>query len=392
VKRAALVAGVALLASSCGASKPAPNAADVAPRSTYALLGGDSVRVREALELLPEGPRLVALLARARALTGSSAPARVAVLDPAGTRAVAFARPQDRAKLEHALEDAGIAHARVRGWVAFSRSRAAVDEVRHAKHHLDEARWFEEPPAGADASFVLRSLTVTADARADTVTVRRTTPASGGPADAEHPLAARIPGDALAAAAVHGGAAELERLGLAAPVESGLGLRSSTLEELAPGDAVVFARPAEPVPQVTLLAAGSRAGAAARTLRELAPPAATLAPTALDGVPLRVVALGAVDLVGGAFDGTTVVTDDPGVKLRSKVTPLRPDGLPAQTSAWAYLDVAGGLPALESLAALAGTHLTPGFVRRVAPFRSVLVYRTGSAGHETLVVVGRERR
>ena len=392
MRAAPLLAALALLAASCGASKPAASVADVAPGSTYALLGGSTADVRAPLDLLPGGPRLAALLDRARAVTASSAPAWVAVLDPSGSRAVAFERPKDRTTFEHALEAAGVAHARVRGWVAFSRQRDAVEAVRHAKQHLADARWFREPVGRADATFLLRGLTVTADAHGDAVVARWTTPGVGGRSDAAHPLAAYIPRDALAAAAVHDGAAELGRFGVAGVLERGFGLRATSLARLAPRDAVVFARPGDVVPGVTVLATGSDAGAAARVVRELSPARALAAPATLDGVPVRVVSLGPIDLYAGSFGGRSVLTDDAGVQLRSKVDPLRPSGLPDATSEWAYLDVPQGLPALESLAALADTHLSTSFAARVAPLETLLVYVTDTRTSRTLVVDVRKRR
>ena len=87
----------------------------------------------------------------------------------------------------------------------------------------------------------------------------------------------------------------------------------------------------------------------------------------------------------------TLVRED-GALVRlamSAPTALEPDGLPKRTSAWVYLDVPRGLPALEQLAALAGTKLSPGFVARVSPLRSVLAYRVQHDLLQTLVVVAR---
>ena len=308
-------------------------------------------------------PRLAALLDHARAVTASSAPAWVAVLDPAGSRAVAFERPKNRTEFEHALEAAGIAHARVRGWVAFSRQRDAVDAVRRRSSTSSTLAGFTSRPDGADASFLCAGY-VTADAHA---TPSWHADGSGVPGARRRAAPARrvIPRGTLSRrAAVHDGAAELDLFGVAGVLETRLRPEGASLARLAPGDAVVFARAGEPVPGVTLLATG----ATSRVVRELAP-GAVAEPTTLDGVPLRVVSLGPVDLYAGSFDGRSVVTDDPDVRLRSKVEPLRPPGLPEATSAWAYLDVPDGLPALESLAALAGTHLSTRFVARVAPLR-----------------------
>jgi len=112
-------------------------------------------------------------------------------------------------------------------------------------------------------------------------------------------------------------------------------------------------------------------------------------PAVLDGIPLQVVHLGALDLYYGRFDGTLVITDDPDLHLRSASSALEPDGLPKRTSAWAYLDAPRGLPALEQLAALAGTRLSPGFVARISLLRSVLAYRIQRNSSQTLVVIAR---
>jgi hypothetical protein len=125
---------------------------------------------------------------------------------------------------------------------------------------------------------------------------------------------------------------------------------------------------------------------AARVVADLAPGAPAAVPATLDGVRLSDVALGPVDFYYGSFDGKTVVTDDADVRLTSKVQALAPDGLPGSTAEWAYLDVPDGLPALESLAELAGTRLSPSFVARVGQLRSLLVYRTHTATQQTLVV------
>ena len=95
-------------------------------------------------------------------------------------------------------------------------------------------------------------------------------------------------------------------------------------------------------------------------MAELAPNVAGV-PGTVGGVAATDVSLGPVDLFYGKVGRTIFVTDDPGATLKPPATALEPDGLPAQTRAWAYLDVARGLPALESLAALAGTHLSPAF-------------------------------
>jgi hypothetical protein len=76
-----------------------------------------------------------------------------------------------------------------------------------------------------------------------------------------------------------------------------------------------------------------------------------------------------------------VLTDDPSLRLHD-VSALRLDGLPDRSQEWSYLAPEQGLPALRSLATLAGTRLSRSFEAKVSPFESVLSYRAGG----TLVV------
>jgi len=370
----------ALLASSCSSgAKPAATAADVAPFGTSALLSGSPEGVRRALELIPDGRRLVTLLATARAVTGGGD--HIALLDPAGRQAVAIVRNADT----KALDRAGIAHARVRGWIVFSRQRASVDAVKQAKRRLVAAPWYR--PAEGDVTFVLPSLTVTASRHGDREVAERTAPGTG--VDGVQALAASVPEDAVAAAAFQRGTSAFAQLSFGAELQQGLGLRLADLAAAAPGAGVVYARPAAPIPTVTLLARGGTLAAARRVVHDLDPDAAPSVPAVLDGIPLQVAHLGALDLYYGRFEGTLVITDDPDLHLRSASSALEPDGLPKRTSAWAYLDAPRGLPALEQLAALAGTRLSPGFVARISPLRSVLAYRIQRNSLQTLVVIAR---
>jgi hypothetical protein len=371
---------MALLASSCGGgSKPAASVADVAPFRTAALLSGRPDRVERALALIPDGRRLVELLAHARSVTGGGE--HVALLDPTGRDAVAIVRDADTKSLDRA----GIAHATVRGWIVFSRQRASIDAVVHATRHLADTRWYR--PVGGDVSFVLPSLTLTASRHGERQVAERSTRGVG--IDAPQPLADRIPDDAVAAAAFQRGADAFGGLPFGAELERGVGLKLADLVAAAPGAGVVFARAGQPIPTVTLLARGGTLAAARRVVRDLDPAAPAAVPAVLDGVPLQVTQFGALDLYHGTFDDTLVLTDDPDLQLRSSLQALGPDGLPKRTSAWVYLDVPRGLPALEQLAALAGTKLSPGFVARVSPLRSVLAYRVQHDRLQTLVVVAR---
>ena len=132
-----VLAATAVLAASCGGSKPATSAAEVAPARTYLLIEGrPTPELERALAFLPESAELERLLARAVRLTGAGEQPALAVLDRAGTRAVALVRPVDPERLDKQLDDAGIAHARISGWTVFAHDRASVDAVRHTKRRL----------------------------------------------------------------------------------------------------------------------------------------------------------------------------------------------------------------------------------------------------------------
>ena len=225
-------------------------------------------------------------------------------------------------------------------------------------------------------TFIRRRGTVAASTQDGQASARLSEPPSG--VDAVHPLARVIPADAVAAAAVHDGAAVFAALPFAAELKDGLGLETSTLAGSAPRDAVLYARPSIPAATVTLVAAGDDVGAARRIMRELAPNS-TGVPGTVGRVPATDVSLGPIDLYYGRTGHTVFVTDDPAAKLVPGGDALEPEGLPAETQAWAYLGVPRGRPALESLAALAGTQLSPAFVRKLAGLRTLLAYRTRGA-------------
>jgi hypothetical protein len=370
--RLAAVAAAALLASSCGHGKPARSAADVAPLETYALAGGQIDNVFDVLHLLPAGDRVAGLIERAKGFVGGG---YVVLLDPSGRRAVFLSRGPGQKDGEKMLRREGVPYVRVRGWTVWSRQRSLVELVRHAKRHLSDAAWYH--PASGDLWFVSRRLTLTARHDGDREIAEQT--ASGG-RDTDHPLAKLVPDDAIAAAVFDA----VPKLSFAKQIERGIGVRVADLEALFPHGGVAYMRAGQPVPSVTLLAPGGTVAAARRVVTELDPGAPAAAPATLDGVPLQLVHFGALDLYYGSFDGTLVLTDDPELRLHD-VSPLSPAGLPEKTSEWLYLASEHGLPALRSLAALAGTHLSRRFEDHVFALEDILAYRAGGK----LVVSGR---
>lgn len=380
---------VSVLATSCG-GRSATTAAEVVPRSATALLSlpgaAEPAETRRSLALLPGGARVQQLIDRTTWSRAAGGRVQVAAL-PEGN--VAFALPADRKKLDAALDAAGLAHVRARGWTAFAPRAAALEQVKHARVRLDGAAWFRAASRAAGShglTVVARDGARWAAFRAEHGEVSRTTP--GGGSDAPHPLAARIPADAVAAAADHRAGELLRTLPFAAALERGFGLRAAELARLAPRSAVLYLRAGVPFPSVTLLAAGARLAEARAVARSLDPVAPPPVPATLDGIPVSHLALGAVDLYYGAAHGATVLTDDALLEAKPPER-LDPDGLPERTAGWLYLDVRRGVPALEALAQLGETPLSPAFLLRLAGLEQVLAYTTHTERTTTLTVDSR---
>jgi hypothetical protein len=384
---AALLLGAALVATSCGAGKPSPSAAGVAPRATVAFVSPgsspESPDTRRALGLLPGGARAQALLDRV-AWASVEPPVDVAVLGP--RQAVAYALPSDRGSFERRLDGAGLLHAQIRGWTAFTPSATALAAAKRVRTRLADAAWYAAASraAGGAERFVLahegpRWTAIVADEGRG----RRTT--AGGGVDSPHRLAAQIPANAVVAAAAHDFGAQLRSLPFAPLVERGFGLRLGDLARATPGNAVVHLGEGVPIPTLTLVAENGTLAAAARVVRQLDPRAPRPVPVTLDGVRLNDVPLGALDLYYGRAGSDLVLTNDPALDLHPAKA-LALSGLPTATAAWLYVDAERAPVALQSLAALAGTTFSPRLLRELAGLQSVLAFVTHTRTTTSLTV------
>jgi len=380
IRVAALVLGVALLASACG-GKPATSAAEIAPADAISFLSvppkPEQPLTRRALVLTETWLQtLIDRAAWARAAGG-----RVELAELRDHRLVAYARLKDTKR----LDAAGLVHARARGWTVFAPTEAALAAAR-SKRHLADLPWFAEAAKAARGSgwTVVTPGWVTVSA--DGGTVRRTSLIHGS--DAPHALAKDIPADAVAVAAVHDARRLLRALPWAAQVQRLLGVRLADVARATPGSAVLYVRAGSPIPSVTLLSENGTLAAARRVARELAPGAQRPVQENVNGLMLSHVALGAVDLYYGRVGSTLVLTNDPQISLRGKR--LEPSGLPDSTSEWFYVDVARVRPALASLGRLAGkSSWATDFDRRFKGFSSFLTYTTHDGGEEIGTVVVR---
>jgi hypothetical protein len=377
VTRAAAAVAVLVLATSCGAGKPARSAADVIPADATAVVSlpadPEQPLTRRALAILPGGARLQTLLDRTGWARAAGDRVEVALFPDGG---VAFLE----AKLDKSFR---LPHVRVHGWTAFALRGSLLDDVRHAKHHLAETDWY------ARGLRALGPMEVTAVRRdvafgADGGTVRRATP--GGGTDAE-PLLGNVPSDAVAAV----GAADSADLAVAAApftgaLERGVGVSFATLAAAAPAASVVYVRSGVPVPGTTLVARDAAASRLGAVVDALAGGHVLTEPATLDARPVTLASLTALDVWFGRSGDTGFLTDDAEFHLDPSAR-LRPAGLPEHVSWFRYLDVAHGLPALSELAALADTHVSPSYRRDVAGLATVLSYRTHTRAASRLTVV-----
>ena len=124
-------------------------------------------------------------------------------------------------------------------------------------------------------------------------------------------------------------------------------------------------------------------------LRNLAPPGTAPAPATVDGVPVKRLALGAVDIDYGTVGDRLVVTDSAG-----EIRRLHEGGgrsladdetfraardaaqLPDRTSGWLYVDLRRGLALVDGLADLGGEKVPPGVRTNLTALESALVYTT----------------
>lgn len=375
IRLAALLAGVAVLASGCGGS-PARSADEVAPADVRAFVslpgGGLDTSTKRALELTPGGALLQAIVDRAG--WTRAAHRRVDVAELADGRLVAFAQLKDT----KALDAAGLAHARARGWTIFAPTKDALAAL-HAKRHLVDTTWYAPAARAAGSAGTTLVAPGWVALAAESGTVRRSTRGRG-----TDTRTGEVPADAIAAAGARDGAALL-RSPLAAGVQRALGFPLDRLAPLVPAGAVVYVRPGTPIPGVTLLAQGGSVAAARRVVQRLAPAASPAVPEEVNGVLLDHVNLGATDLYYGRTGRTLAFSDDADPALEGRR--VASDELPAATSDWFYVDAAKARTALQLLATFEAQGAVFGMQRALEGFDTLVEYTTHEHGVATLTVV-----
>jgi hypothetical protein len=111
--------------------------------------------------------------------------------------------------------------------------------------------------------------------------------------------------------------------------------------------------------------------------------------TTVDGVTLHDVALGAVDIYYGTFDGLFVVSDstDSIAGLRASGDKLKVPGLPEKTNGFLYVDVEHALPAVRAFAKLANQKVPAQVDANLKPLKTLVIYGTRDGDVQSIFAV-----
>jgi hypothetical protein len=231
-------------------------------------------------------------------------------------------------------------------------------------------------------------------------------PSSGGGDTKE--LLAEIPSGALAVLAFHGSdqftqgfqqlqqacPGQLEKT--FAPVESLLGVKLKEIAALLKDETALYVRTGSPIPEVTFVSHQDDTQSALATLDTLAKHLGRLFgaqphDTTIDGTPAKELVVGGrVSIYYAAFDGKVVVTDslaaipdlkDTGGKLKDDPRfkdAAKASGMPDGAPFFLYLNLADGIPYVESFARLAGASIPADVDANLAPLKSFVLYGAGS--------------
>jgi len=372
MRSVALLAGALLALAACGGPAKKTNAADLVPADASSLLHVRTAELPRAAALLARFPaRGTVLRAIPRVPPGAGPELDVATL-AAGR--VFYTQPADEHAFTKRLDAAGRVHTLMRGWTVFAARPALLDAVKHRRANLAERPWYAAALATVPLQAALRELVPGWRAAALTVhgaaaelevhRLRAPLPQVGSS------LAAEVPADAIAAA----GVASARSVPRGAP---------KLLHELATaldGEAVGWVRAGVSLPEVTVVSrpvdAQRALRATARLIARLTKNPASVAAT-LDGVPMRQVANGAIDLYYGLVHGELIVTDStaaPGQLGSGTKTLPAVTRLPEATESWLYVNVRAGLPLAKRFAGLFDTRVTRSLETSFAPVRDLLVY------------------
>lgn len=169
------------------------------------------------------------------------------------------------------------------------------------------------------------------------------------------------------------------------------GVRLDKLLTIFRGEVAFYVRPAIPFPQFTLLVSEANEGASL-TVNELFKALASTegakpcAPTTEDGIPVRCVDFGEIDLRAAVVDGKVVVTTGPNpvAEVRSSGTKLadseaykdavKAAGMPDETAGLLWIDLAKAVPMILGFADASDEPVPPDVRANLEPLKSFLVW------------------
>jgi hypothetical protein len=459
---AALAAATSLAAAGCGGTaQPAgtvPDSASLAPADSlaFATLATDesSEQWKYAESLLGQFPGGGDELSKLTDSLGGKgltwkddvAPAlgpEVVLVVTAGKKEIVLTKPDDESRLTALLAKSKepVAHASVDGWVALAEHQADLDAYRASLSHGSLAAddrleagfaalpsealaraWVDvaalapqllpktatQGSSSVDLGLDWLSAAVAAEADGVKVVVGVRTPGGNG-TDYAPELFADVPADAVAALSFGGTQKlvdELERripLGdIAKQVENVTGVSVGGLLDAFSGEGVLYVRPADSVPEVTLVLkppdsdavwntvdelAHTLAGQAGATVRTVTEDGREVHVVDAHGVSVRYARLdGGTVIVTTGTDGITAFTGD-GAKLASSAAFRRAAdgvGLGDRTGGFLYVDLDGFLPLIEGVS---GNQL-PADVRTQIGRLDSFVLQASGGGSGTTVLSG----
>jgi hypothetical protein len=411
---AVLLGAVALLGG-CGGSKPAGNAAELVPPSAVAFvsLQTDLDSLPQVLNRFPFGPNVLKVVRQGLQLKPSMGPELDLAIFKGGM--VGFTQPADEKAFVAALGPKKL-HARIRGWTVFTDSAPLLDLVKHRKGALAELPAYTDAIASLPANAAVRaygSSQATAVAIGATVLGGSTpslqhapkwfgaalssngselklevhTKTTAGPSSqSSSDLVSQIPAGSVLAL----GLGSIGRL----PGNLKLGgVDLQALSDALGGQAIAYVRAGLPFPEVTIASKAKDPQKAVRDIGRLItklskakkPPVTTT----VDGVTLYDVALGAIDIYYGTFDGLFVVSDstDSISGLRSSGDKLKVPGLPDKTNGFLYIDVEHALPAVRAFAKLANQKVPTQVDANLKPLKTLVAYGTRDGDVQSIFAI-----
>jgi hypothetical protein len=405
VKRVAPLVAVALLTGCGGGAKTAGNAAELVPPSAQSFVSvqTDLGSVPHVVNRFPIGPAALKAVQQGLKLKPSMGPELDLAIFKAGT--VGFTQPADEQAFEAALGPKQL-HARISGWTVFTDSAPLLDLVKHHKGKLSELPAYTAAMGRLPASAVLRAYSTTA--LASGLTLTQSLPLNLPTANVKQPkwVAAALTSSAnelklevhtqsTAGPTTQSSADLVSQIPAGSVLAIGLGgighvsgklkvggVDAQSLADALGGQAVMYVRAGLPFPEVTLAAKAKDPDKAVRDIgRLIAKQSKTKKPpltATVDGVTMHDVALGAIDIYYGTFDGLFVVSDsmDAVAGLRSSGDKLKVPALPEQTNGFLYLDVEHALPAIRAFAKLAKQKVPAQIDANLKPLKTLVIYGT----------------